>query len=282
MKKTALIWILLVLSVVFFLIASRNWIVKYGFEAAIRALTGFDVSIRTAELDLGQGKISLKTITVLNPGEFEGRIFADIPEISIEIDMPDFLEGKRIFIYGLKINIRELNIEKNEKGVFNIALLNTIGKPKEIPVPAGGIAAAKKPEKFYVRNLELTMRKVNYRDHSGLIPINLSTDMKVENEKFLGIVDPGAIVNLIVLNLLEEAKLGDFGISPIRLGEEVKENMNASLEDGKKYLTEKAESARRGAQDVLRKTGKEADGIAEAFRKKWDKLREGVADFIKA
>jgi len=278
MKKSLLLLVLLIVSVLFFLAASRNWIAKYGFEAVIRALTGFDASIRTAELDLEKGTLSLKTITVLNPGEFERRIFADIPEISFGLDLPGFLEGKRVFIHDLKIVIRELNIEKNEQGVFNIALLNTIRKPEEIPVPTGGLAAAKNPDKFYVRSLDLTMRRVNYQDHSGLIPINLSTDMKVENERFVGIVNPEAIVNLIVLNLLEEAKLGDFGINLIQLGREVKEDINATLEDNRKLYEETKENTMKSAGEFFEKTGEGFGEVMGALKKKWEKTREELAD----
>ncbi len=237
--------ILLLGAVLFF---GKDWIVKVALASTVRALTGFETSVDSLRLDPFQGIVQVENLTLLNPRQFEKRIFADIPEIHLSIDIPSLLKKERIRIYEMRLDIRELNIEKDPQGTSNVSLLTSGAPAKKVPAEEAP-EAAKMP--FLLDRFELTLRQVSYSDRSSVVPQNLSLDMKIDKEVFEGISDPKSIVNVILLKVVSRSPFGNFGLDPTQMQDALTGTMGKALELGEQVAGEGVQATVGEAKETL-------------------------------
>ena len=229
-----LIVLLLALGVFSFLF--RNSLIKFGLQYAVTRLTGFKTKIE--EIQFNPPSILVKGLRINNPSEFNGKLLADVPELYLAVDLDELLHGVRIHLYELRVNLKEIYIEKNEKGVMNISRLSSAGaKPQEpVPTPTAPSAGPKKVMPFYLERFELTIRRVTYVDYTSLLPGGIvpgvivpkgiggiipkeirkikgkipadlvqkkfSMDLNIEKEVFTGIDKPQTIIQTILFKVL--------------------------------------------------------------------------------
>lgn len=219
-------FLLLVGALALFLVLflAQDLLARTIFESAVEAVTGFDAAVRSLRLDLFQGEIHLKGLTLLNPYEFEERVFADVPEIYLQMDLPSLLKKEKTHVRELRLEIRELNLEKNREGVSNVSRLTSVKKSSQ-SVP------------FQLDRLELTLRRVSYHDRSSLVPKKLSVDMRVERQVFEGIRDPQSVVNLILMKLLTVESFGNLGINSAELEDQLRTSVRTARDFGEKVFT---------------------------------------------
>jgi len=279
MKKILIPFFAGLFLVIVFFYAARGWVSKIFFETFITALTGFDTNVRSVTVNLGKGVFELKNPTILNPDGFEKRVFADIPEILLEFDLFSMLEAKKIHIYLLKLNIRELNIETRGDGRSNLVLLKTSERKDPFPgsevspdQSASSSGGTGKESSFYIRKFMLTMGKVNYQDKSNLVPISLSTDAKLENAVFFGIDQPDKVLDLIVLSLLAQTKFGNLGLDPAEIGRAVKETAQTTIASGDDAAEE--EELKDVVENVRDEISAFWDEVKAKFRKKAGDISE--------
>ncbi|HNV87138.1 MAG TPA: hypothetical protein PKL97_09295, partial [Candidatus Omnitrophota bacterium] len=190
------------------------------------------------------------------------------------------LEAKKLHIDLLRLNIRELNIEIRGDGKSNLALLKTDGK-KESPPDSGGASGqsvfspggeeGKSP--FYIRKFVLTLRKVNYRDKSNLVPISITDDVRLEDAVFFGLDQPGEIPDLIVLNLLAQTKFGDLGLDPAEIGRAVRATAQAAAGPGEE--TPEGDDLKDAVETVKDEFSAFWDEVKAKFRKNGKTPAEG-------
>ena len=251
MRKILIVFVFLFLvsCTLFFLF--KNWIIKEVFVSTVRTLTGFETKIQGIRIDLARGAFYLEDLLLFNPtaSSFKGRVFAEAPELYLEFDLPALLKKEKIHIRELRLNIDQLNIEKNKWGVSNVSLLNPVRKtPIKEKIETAGTPKNKMP--FQLDRLELTLRRISYNDRSGIVPKKLAVDIHVNRQVFEDIRDAKSIVNIILMKVISTAPFGNLGIdtaaiqnqltSTVKtvrdLGERIfKETENAV---GKKILTE--------------------------------------------
>lgn len=239
MRKFLTSFLFLVVAAGALLFLAKDLIAKVVFESAVGALTGFDAKVGSIRLDPVNGIVQLEGLVLFNPYEFEQRIFADAPELYLQIDIPALLKKERTHINEIRIAIRELNIEKNERGVSNISLLTSLGKSSKTQQMAPSQPAVQKPKMpFQLDRLVLTMRKVSYNDRSGIVPKKLSMDMRVEGQVFEGITDAKSIVNIILMKVVTATPFGNLGINQIELQNQLKSSVLTARQFGEKVFLE--------------------------------------------
>ena len=217
MKKFLLSILFLFLAGVTTLFLARNIILKAAVEMGVSRVTGFPTHVDSLKYDL-PSTILIEGLEIDNPegAGFNEKIFVRIPEIYAALILPELLQDRGIHLPAVRLNIQEVHLEKNRQGISNVQLLSSVGgkggaqkKPAPAPRPTG-------PQKpglpFLLESLELTIRKVTYEDHSGIVgaaPVNkLSVDLEVEKQVFGNITDPKILVNLILTKILKEATFG--------------------------------------------------------------------------
>jgi hypothetical protein len=229
MKKLFGFLFFLILLLAAALFVGKDWIAKVALASTVKALTGFETTVDTVRLDPFQGTVHVENLTLANPPQFEKRIFADIPEIHLSMDLPSLLKRERIRIYEMRLDIQELNIEKDPQGTSNVSLLTSSAPAKKAPSQEAP-EAPKIP--FLLDRFELTLRQVSYSDRSSLVPQKLSLDMKIDKEVFEGINDPKSIVNVILLKVVSRSPFGSFGLDPAQMQDALKGTIGKALELG--------------------------------------------------
>ncbi|MCM8775629.1 MAG: apolipoprotein A1/A4/E family protein [Candidatus Omnitrophica bacterium] len=275
MKKVLKLILTAVLVILVVFLVARNVIVKRVLETSISAVTGFSTKVGKINIDF-PGKVHVQDLKIHNPKGFERDIFVEIPEFYVSAALGPILRQEKIYLHELRLNLAQVNIEKNKEGISNVGLLSSVGaakgeKPK--PAPQKGKAMP-----FYLERLVLSIGKTSYMDKSGPIPQNLSVDMKVENQVFEKIQDPGALVNLILLKILYGATFGNLGINPEQLQAtvaDIKSKGQELLTEGQKLVSEKAgEMAAQTKEVVSEKT----DQLAQEARQALEGVSGTVGD----
>ncbi len=216
---------------------AHDWVLKVVLTTAVQSLTGFHTKIEGLHLIPEKGSILIEDLVLLNPRRFQERVFADIPEIYLQLDLPALLHKEGIHIPELRLNIQEFNVEKDPKGVSNLSLLKPAKKAKtETAQPAP--APKKTATPFYLDQLELTIRHVRYNDRSSLVPKKVSVDLHVDKQIFKGISDPKSIVNVILMKVVTAAPFGNLGVNPADLENQLRNSVNTARQFGGKMLSE--------------------------------------------
>ncbi|MEI6425626.1 MAG: hypothetical protein WCP55_25660 [Lentisphaerota bacterium] len=105
-----------------------------------------------------------------------------------------------------------------------------------------------------MERLELSLRRVNYEDHSGAAiasgsPEKISIDLNVQNRVYLNIRDPQTLVNLIIFEILRSASFSDLlGLGPDKL-------LGAAFNAGKEFVGAQANAFSKQAGNVAGQAG---------------------------
>lgn len=113
---------LVVLLVVVFLIF-KDPIIKAVARRAVREETGMETVIGKIETHLGAGTVTLSGFRLINPPEFGGGVFVDIPEVHAELDSDAAADG-RVHFKLLRLNLAGAQVVKNKDGKTNLEYLD--------------------------------------------------------------------------------------------------------------------------------------------------------------
>lgn len=276
MRKAILTLFFLTVILGGLLFLSREWLVKNVFASAVRALTGFDTEIESLRLDLGDAILHVEGLTLYNPSGFEEPIFASAREIYLRLDLPALLKKERFRIRELRLDIKQLNIEKTKAGVSNVSLLKSVGRPKvreEAGPPKPKPVTPRPKLPFQLDRLVLTLRRVSYYDRSLMVSKKLSVDMHINQQIFEGITDPKSIVNIVLMKALTAAPFGNLGVSPAELQNQLAEGMRTVRDIGGRIVMEAGPQVVGKAEGVGKKVGSVA---VEEIGNLWGKLRSKV------
>ncbi len=239
MIKKILVFILIVfIALIGLAWAAQDLILKNVLERVVTGLTGFNTTVGSIHYQF-PATLHIQKLLIENPAEFREKTFADIPEIYVSVDLPEIISAKRIHLPEIRLNIQEVNLEKNKDGKTNAQLLASVAEAKtEKRETATASESEKKSMPFALDRFELTMRHVSYADQGSLIPganmagkflseagasttlgpKKMSVDLKVQKEVFTDIHDPAALVNLILLKIMYGTTFGKvLGLNPKQL-----------------------------------------------------------------
>ncbi len=234
----------ILVAVVIVLALAKDAIIKTVMEQAVTGMTGFKTTVESVKYDF-PSTIQISGLDIKNPQGFKAKTFVNIPEIFVSLHLSELIKSRKIHLPEVRLNLQEVNIEKNEKGVSNVELLTSVGgKQGQTQAPEQPAQIKKVALLFQLDRLVLTIRNVSYEDRSGLIgsaPIpgkKLAVDLNVQQEVFTNITDPQQLVNVILVKILNSATLGRIlNIDPSKL---LGDNVNKVLMSGQELVNQQA------------------------------------------
>lgn len=199
------IFVVLVATIFFFI---GNWLLARASETIVEKVTGFPTHISSLKFYL-PNSIQIKGLQINNPSGFQKKLFAEIPEVYVNLDVQALIKKEAVHLREIRLDLQQVNIEKNVSGTSNIGLLSALAKKKSTEEKP---AAESTKMPFVLDKLTLSIRRVSYADVSGIIPTNVATDLHVQNEEFTNIKSPLVLVNLIIYKIIKGTTFGNLGI----------------------------------------------------------------------
>src|SRR5689334_6065629 len=121
-------WVLRIVIVLVVLLAVavifRNPIAKAVAESQIRKLTGFEAQIGSLDIGLSSPTVTITDYKLVNPAEFGGKAFVNIPELHVEYDR-SVLWKRKLHLKVVRFNQAEVNVVENNEGKTNIELVQS-------------------------------------------------------------------------------------------------------------------------------------------------------------
>ncbi len=250
------------------LFVGKDWVIKTVAETAVTTVTGFKTTIGFLKVEL-PSTLHIKDLEIDNPAAFKEKVFVKIPEIYVSLDFRKLIRGEMIHLREVRLNLSEVNIEKNKSGVSNVSLLSTVGQQPGQPTPKTETAGQKPGMPFRLDLLVLSMGNVRYEDQSSLVPVNLSTNLNIREERIDGVQSPAALVNLILMKILKGTTFGNIGISPDMLTG----SLQGTLSSGQEMLQGAAAGLEQQGTQAVGETVSSAKGTLGGL---WGKVKSTV------
>lgn len=119
-----------VVFLVIIVVANREWFAKQMVEQQIRTATGMEPEIGDLAFNVMDPNVTLTNFRLYNPAEYGGTLFLDVPELHIEYDRAA-LRRREFHFTLVRVNLREVDVVKNEAGVTNImSFVNSLAPRK--------------------------------------------------------------------------------------------------------------------------------------------------------
>jgi uncharacterized protein involved in outer membrane biogenesis len=150
-----LLIVLVILLVVLVLFLDR--IAKSLTERQIRERTGMEVKIGKLTIGLTSPTITVLNVKLINPPEFGGSPFLDVPELRINYDL-SALSSRKIHLTLLRLNLAELHVVQNRNGKTNLKALEERKKQKD----SGSATTATKTEFQGIDTLTVSIGRIKY------------------------------------------------------------------------------------------------------------------------
>ncbi|MDD5440448.1 MAG: hypothetical protein PHS37_09720 [Candidatus Omnitrophica bacterium] len=210
MKK--LFTVLIVLIAVCVLVGVvKDVAIKGAVENAVGIVTGLKLHIQSFKVGVVKPLVAITNLRLFNPDTFRDRIMLDMPEIYVDYNLRDIMRGT-IHLNEVRIDIKELDVIKNEKGELNLDSLNVVREQKTGEKPAGRGEAPK----IQIDKLTLKIGKAVYKDYSkGDTPFIQEFNLNL-NETYVNVGDPNALVGLIITKTLMRTSIGNLANIDIR------------------------------------------------------------------
>lgn len=220
-KKILSFILITIIASIVLLVVFRNQVIKTVMQTAVTQVTGFPTTVKEVKYNF-PADIEIKGLHIENPAGFKEKVFADIPEIYLNFSLEEFLKKERIHVRELRLDIQQINLERNAEGVTNLQKLSSVGATS---APSGKTVEKKPAPKepampFFLDKFVLTMRKVSFKNNGTVLPGvppvgGAAVDMNVNGEVFTNIHDPLVLVNLIVMKILYGTTFGNLlGLDP--------------------------------------------------------------------
>jgi hypothetical protein len=187
-----------VLLVAIFL--ARNFIARVSVEIGAKKITGFPLKIGSVDVGLFSSKVDVRNLTLMNPPEFQEKMFVDMPQLYIDYRLGSLLRGAPHF-NDMLINIKQLVVVKTDKGDSNAMKLK------------GVVFSGKSSSKYTIDKLRLHIGTVTLKDYSHPKPTERNTPLDID-VTYPNITDSTDITRLILLTVMSQVKLPDIGIKP--------------------------------------------------------------------
>lgn len=163
MKKFGLILLVILVVAIIAAMATRNAIIKNVIEKGVNEAVGQKITVGNVDVGIFETKIKFGRLEVYNPSGYTDKLLADIHELYINYALMDIINGF-IHLPELKIDIKEMNVEKDKKGVLNLEHFK--GKEGE----AKPEAKKEEKKKFLINKMDLEIDTIRYRDNTKTPP----------------------------------------------------------------------------------------------------------------
>jgi len=110
---------------------------------------GLKIQVQKLSINIPNGMLYLKKITLQNPDGFLLENLASVEEVKVEVDLHSVLRRQPLVIRRIEVEKALLNIIRNADGVFNVSALKASMSPAEPapqqPLPPSGIQQPSAP-----------------------------------------------------------------------------------------------------------------------------------------
>jgi len=266
MKRIAII-VVWVIAIMFALGIVKDLAIKVAVEKGVELVTGLKIEIKGLNVGVIRSVVSIKDLKVFNPDGFADRIMIDMPEIYVDYDLWAIITGN-IHIREMRIELKELDVIKNQRGELNLNSLKVVKSEKQgraSKATEGGMP------KMRIDVLQLKVGKAVYKDYSkGGEPVVQEFNINL-NERFTNIDNPYALVGLLVVKTLSSTTISN--LANFDLG-----GLSSSVSTSLSSAKEMASTATAAAAATVTQTKtavKEASGALT-------KTAEGLSDIFKS
>ncbi|MGD0016602.1 MAG: hypothetical protein ABSC38_03675 [Verrucomicrobiia bacterium] len=223
-SKKLFVRILLVLvALLVILFFTRNFVARKVVEVGVMKVTGFPLEIGSVNLGLFASKLDVHDLKLMNPPEFQEKMFVDMPQLYVDYRLASMLK-KAPHINDMLINIKQLVIVTSKKGESNAKKLK------------GTVSSGDSSTKYSIDKLRVHVGTVTIKDFSRAKPSERNITLNVD-ATYNNITDATDITRLVLLTVMSQVHLPDIGIK---------------VDDLKKGLG----NAAKGAADTVEKAGK--------------------------
>jgi hypothetical protein len=244
MKKILLGLAVAIVGLVVVVVLARNLVARIGIEVGTKKTTGFPLEIGTVNVGLFNGQLEVERLKLMNPPEFQDRLFVDMPSLHVQYQLGSMFTGIP-HINNMVIKIDQIVLVKNTNGISNLQKLKGVVSPSESGKAGGG----QKPETSKSR----PYRVDDLRIHVGTVTIRDLTRAKPERKLTLNIdahykdiTDSTDITRLVLMTIAGQVPLPDLGI--------------------------KVDDLKKGLGNIQNSAGDAVKGISDAGKSLIDKL----------
>lgn len=182
-----LLWVLIALCGGFLVLVGgvlyfKDAILRTVTEYNVRRETGMEAKIGELRLGLTSTSLLMKDFKIINPKEFGGAPFFQVPEVYVELDAEKAAEG-RLHFKELRFNLAEVNIVKNKDGKLNLDHIQEALEKSEVFRKRKKKSPNEEDFTFEaIDRMFLTVRAIKYTDLQE--PANsYKTDLGIQNEE---------------------------------------------------------------------------------------------------
>lgn len=179
------IWLrLMVFLAILFACLAMAWMILLPFAVTrlVRERTGFGIGIQALYVNPFTANLALRGLVITNPPAFPREDFVDVREFRADVRLFSLFRP-RLVIDAAVINVAEISIVKDQRGLINASLFQEglVGSSSTRP-PA---EAKEKEREFLVRRLQVRFDRLVIADYSGRRPdvreFNLNFSHTYEN-----------------------------------------------------------------------------------------------------
>jgi len=205
--KPLIFWFLLVVLIISLLAAFRDILIKSAVELASPNLIGAKIEMGEFSLRLLTHKIHIKNFRMYNPPGFPDQVFLVMPEMDLNVDVPQLMKGKMHFPLVV-FNMEKMIIFKNKEGKLNVDSIKIIqeqmaankGKPMKLPV-------------FKIDLLELNIGKVILEDYTHAPPVRVEAyDVNIKDQKIRNINGIPKLMAAVIVEAMKPTAIRSAGI----------------------------------------------------------------------
>lgn len=194
-----IVFLVLVLLLVAGFFVTKHLKIREIVEGQIEQGLGINVSIERIEFSPLLAHVGVIGITIHNPSGFEEEELAYISSIHFIFDPIEIITNKKPNIYLLGLDLKRLNIIKNNEGKVNIEEINPLRNEN---------AAIQDKTPFYFDVIVLSVGQVRFTDYSGPNKKEHIYPIDIKNVAFVNLSNEQEVVRLIVSKAIENTDIG--------------------------------------------------------------------------
>lgn len=203
-----------ILLVIVGLVVAINVAGNVVLSKALEAALGVPVSVSRVQFDPFSQKAGIFGLKVQNPAGFTEKNLADIPEVSLQMDLSKIF-SQVIRIKEIRLNLDEITVERSKAGKFNLTELQVMkSRPQQPSKPSGdaGKPGEAKPAsgpgmKLLIDEVHLSLGRARYVDSGLAQPMTKQIPLEIRDEVFRDVTDPAEIARQIVLKTMQKVGL---------------------------------------------------------------------------
>ena len=234
LKKLLIRVVMALVALLLILFLALNFIARKAVEVGVTKVTGFPLEIGSVNMGLLSSKLDVHDLKLMNPPEFQEKMFVDMPQLYIDYRLASMLK-KTPHINDMFINIKQLVIVKSNKGESNAKKLKGI------------VLSSDSSVKYSVDKLRVHVSTVTIKDFSRAKPSERNITLNID-ATYHNITDATDITRLVLLTVMSQVHLPDIKI------DDLKNNLS---------------NATKGVADTVGKTGRSVfDALKKAVPQK--------------